>query len=88
MPKFNRDGKAIFSAGEVGSYVVCPESWRLANLQGSPIIVHPHAEQGERLHQEWAASSYEGIRLSGGIRLVLLLLALGLTLYIFSQGWR
>ena len=33
MPRQNEYGKFILSAGEISTYEVCPEAWRLSHVQ-------------------------------------------------------
>jgi hypothetical protein len=81
MAKVGSTGKHILSAGEIAAYVVCPESWRLAHLEGERPSRDAHSEKGIKLHSDWARSYSESTKLIQGIRFSLLLLALGIALY-------
>ena len=77
MTRRSSDGSFIISAGEVGSYSVCPEAWRLQAIQGvRPSSSDGLSAQGTKLHDDWAASFSEAVYLQHAIRLVLLLIML------------
>ncbi len=46
MPYYTDYGKAILPAGEVGEYVVCPESWRLKFLEKKAPLKETSKEGG------------------------------------------
>ncbi|NBU72804.1 MAG: hypothetical protein EBS53_15405, partial [Bacteroidetes bacterium] len=68
MARKNIDGKFIISAGEVGTYTVCPESWRLKTIdrrRSAPL--HKEASrQGMKLHDIWSKAHEEVIFLTYG----------------------
>ena len=84
MARQNIYGRFIISAGEVGSYTVCPEAWWLKCIQKVKRTDSQSMTTGEELHRAWAEGFDEAVYLSRGIRLVLLLIALSVILYALS----
>lgn len=80
-----KDGRIIFSAGEIGEYTVCPEAWRLKFLEKVETIERDEASAGIRLHDEWAKEYEAALYLSRGVRSVFLLIAIVLLTFVFSQ---
>ena len=81
MPRKNRDGKFILSAGEIGSYTLCPEAWRLANLERR--TSGPRSDEskmGNKLHDVWAKGHDDVVFLTFGVKLVITLIV-GLILW-------
>jgi hypothetical protein len=77
MPRQNSDGKYIISAGEVGSYSVCPEAWRLQMIEKRTATQGAETSAtGSQLHKEWATELSEAVYLTRTIRLVVLLILL------------
>lgn len=90
MARQTEYGKFIISAGEVGAYTVCPEAWRLANMERVPAVTsegdHQHrVKKGNELHKEWAQNVDEAVYLTRHVRLVILLLFLAIAAYLFGQ---
>lgn len=88
MGRKNAFGKYIISASEVGSYVVCPEAWRLKSLQRKPSTEARHRERsarGDALHREWANTVSESQYLSRGIRIVILLVLIAIALLLHGK---
>jgi hypothetical protein len=86
MARKNSFGKFILSAGEVGSYTVCPESWRLKVIEqrkGSKIHANASRE-GMKLHALWTKGHEEVIFLTYGAR-VLIAMVLLLLLWVHSK---
>lgn len=54
MPRKSDSGKYIISASEVGSFVVCPEAWRLKELEKCMSQRHTNSPDGSEKHSEWA----------------------------------
>ena len=53
MPRKNEYGKYIFAAGEVSSFVICPEAWRLnymEQIQARPELTRQILRGIESLH--------------------------------------
>lgn len=84
MPRKNRDGKFIISAGEIGAYTVCPEAWRLQMLEGVVGADRENSVQGQKLHKEWAEKYGEALFLSKGVKIIMLLLFIAVAGYVFS----
>lgn len=76
MPRKNTYGKFIFSAGEIATYSVCPESWRLMVMEGKKQKKNQHMKSGSALHDSWASEYFESVVLIKGIRITLLLIVL------------
>jgi hypothetical protein len=87
MARKNPDGGYIISASEVGTFTVCPESWRLKVMNRTPVEPTPRKDRGEKLHQQWAANIDETLYLIKQIKNVLLLLGFALMIYLVSAGW-
>lgn len=85
MAKQNSDGKYIISAGEVGSYAVCPEAWRLKTIVGVERSRRDSVEVGHRLHSEWARNFDEALYLGKSVKLVVFLIALAIALHILTK---
>ena len=84
MARQNIYGRFIISAGEVGSYTVCPEAWRRKRIQKVKRSDSESMTTGEQLHRAWAEGFDEAVYLSRAMRLVLLLIALSIVLYALS----
>ena len=90
MARQTEYGKFILSAGEIGAYTVCPEAWRLANIErvkaDNGVADHQdRVQKGNKLHKEWAQNVDEAVYLTKHVRVVLLLLLLGIALFVLSQ---
>ncbi|MCO6432284.1 MAG: hypothetical protein J5J00_15630 [Deltaproteobacteria bacterium] len=75
MATKNRDGKFILAAGEIGSFAVCPEAWRLRTVEKVQGAKSSESELGETLHNEWASHHDEAYFFARGIRVVLFMIA-------------
>ncbi|MDZ4785485.1 MAG: hypothetical protein SGJ02_05350 [bacterium] len=82
MPRQNRDGKFILSASEIGSFTVCPESWRLRTVQHKESKHSDRVEIGQEMHAAWSAKYDEHLFLIRAARIVLALLVLVLATFI------
>ena len=80
------NGKPIFSAGEVGAYSVCPESWRLSMLDKVKTSKSDAAVRGHELHREWATKVDESVYLSHRIRFVLGLVIAAVCAYLLLKA--
>jgi len=78
--KLTTKRKVILSAGEVATYVVCPEAWRLERIQGSTGSRHAtkRTMEGRQLHASWAEMVDEARHLLYGVRIILYLLVLAI----------
>jgi len=83
VAKRSGSGKYILSAGEIGSYTVCPEAWRLKTIAKVQRAHADSVQAGEKLHLEWAKNFDEALFLSKGVRLILFLIALTIVIYVF-----
>lgn len=76
MARRNKDGQFIISAAEVGTYTVCPESWRLRVVEGLEQSQNQHTvDLGNNLHDKWAEQNAEALYFRRGINILLLLFA-------------
>lgn len=82
MARKNEYGKYVIAAGEVGSYVVCPEAWRLAQIQRIKPVPSRSMRKGTNLHEEWDKQLEQVRAYSRSIRLSLWLLATAATFFI------
>ena len=82
MTRPNKDGKMIISASEVGTYTVCPESWRLRNLEKAKTAKTISASQGKVLHEEWSVEYHQLLQYQRFIRIIGLLLVLALAVFL------
>ena len=75
-------GKYILSAGEIASYTVCPEAWRL-NLQPDVTPIRTKSvDEGHRLHEEWMKSLDNAMFFTRGVRLIVLLIVLSIVFFL------
>lgn len=86
MARKNDFGKFIIAAGEVASYVVCPEAWKLqqdgADVERSGS--NAKAVAGRDQHEKWTDSLGEAQHLIKGIRFILYLLAMSVIILAIS----
>jgi cell division protein FtsX len=76
LAKLNEFGKYILSAGEIATYTVCPESWRLSKEEETTIIHTKGIDEGIRLHKEWKKTLDEANKFSRSIILLIILFIL------------
>jgi hypothetical protein len=82
MPRRSKDGNYILSAGEIGSFVVCPEAWRLRMVERVHITATESVQIGKKLHAEWVRRFDQAtyLRFGSVIILGLMIMAIGLHL--------
>jgi len=88
MPSKTKSGKFIISANEVGTYSVCPESWRLKAIAKVKRSRVESIESGDLLHSEWAEDYEEALWLTQSVRSIFLLIAVMILLYLVAFGFR
>lgn len=76
MARKNAHGNYVLSAGEIGSYTVCPEAWRLRMVQRVTSLAFESKKRGADLHRTWAKSYEDSVYLTRGVRLVVALVLL------------
>lgn len=77
MPRKNDYGKYILAAGEIGTYTVCPESWRLSIVEKVKLEEGQASARGSKLHKEWATLYEDATYFARSARLlVIVMLAL------------
>lgn len=89
MPHRSKDGKVIIPAGEVGAYVVCPESWRLRYIEN----VAPHGsasaqagvKAGADQHRSWVEKYDQTVSLDRYLRFTVLLLLFAVLLFLLVR---
>ena len=84
MPRKTEYGKFIFSAGEISTYVLCPEAWRLTYLEKVDVIRTERARKAEGLHKEWRADYSDAVNLARGVKYILYLLILSLLVFLLA----
>ena len=89
MARKNKYGQFIISAAEVGTYTVCPESWRLRVIEGLENSEDCQSvEKGNALHNQWAAQNAEALFLKKGINILILLFANALVLGLYLLDYK
>ncbi|MCB0317138.1 MAG: hypothetical protein KDD56_00170 [Bdellovibrionales bacterium] len=83
MPRKNADGKYIIPAGEIGSYTVCPESWRLSSVEKKLSSKAAATKAGVKMHKNWAKTFEEAADLTLHLRVLLYLVAAAILGFIF-----
>lgn len=78
MPRVNQDGKYILSAGEVGIFTICPESWRLRVIEKKKGEQDETVELGSTLHEAWAKNNEELDFFRRGVRALLVLISMAI----------
>jgi hypothetical protein len=86
MPRKTKYGKVMFSAGEVSTYALCPEAWRLSQVERVTLLKSDHAKKAEVLHKEWQAAYQDSIFLTRSVRsiLYLIIMLLLVTLFVYT----
>ncbi|MBX7143333.1 MAG: hypothetical protein K1X79_02670 [Oligoflexia bacterium] len=72
----------ILSAGEIGAYTVCPESWRLSAIEKVRTTHDQSSTRGMALHKSWAQGYEEAVYFGRAARALLLLMLLCIAIYI------
>ena len=85
MARKNRDGRFILSAGEIGTYTVCAEAWRLKTLERAKSTHADSVIEGQALHHQWAKKFDEAQYLNERVRFVLALFAVAAIAYLLTQ---
>ena len=83
MARTDSEGNVIISAGEVATYVVCPEAWRLEVSQGRAGRNSSRSNRGRKLHALWAYNIDEAHHLLVGVRVLLYLLVTAILVLFF-----
>jgi hypothetical protein len=86
MPRKSDSGKFIISASEVGSFVVCPEAWRLKEIEKCIAKRHQDSPDGTEKHSEWAKNLdyYHFVRRAWPHIILLIILAV-ISKFIFQK---
>jgi len=84
MAKLAENGEFILSAGEIGSFTVCPEAWRLKTIERVSRHRPESVDAGDKLHREWAKEIDDASDLWRHMKLFLLLLVIAVIFYVLS----
>lgn len=79
-------GRYIISAGEIGAYTVCPESWRLGAVERVKSVHAESRGQGVVLHKSWAQSFDDAVYFRRSSRALLWLTLLTIIIYILLKN--
>jgi hypothetical protein len=90
MARQNDYGRYILSAGEIGAYTVCPEAWRLANVErvstrNSSSEQKERVQKGNELHKEWAQNVDEAVYLTRHVKVIIALILLCIAAFLLNQ---
>lgn len=85
MPKTSDSGKTIITAGEVGAFVVCPESWRLKYIENLETSRSPAIKAGAEGHKSWVKRYDQTVALARYFRLTIALFLLALILFLLLK---
>lgn len=86
MARKSSSGRYIISAAEVGTFVVCQEAWRLRELAKVKSSKSHKAEEGGRLHQDWANKFDEAHSLKQAVRVILLLMLVAVFFHLLTKN--
>ncbi len=86
MARKTEYGKYILSAGEVGAYTVCPESWRLRIVEQVRANKEAKSHEGRAAHSEWAKTYEEVVYLGRKAHLIFVLLITAAVIYLIIQS--
>ena len=84
MARKDEYGRIILSAGEIGAFTVCPESWRLKTVKRIRVKAQRSASTGKELHSQWAKSFEDAVYFSHSIKLILIMIILVIALYVLT----
>ena len=84
MARKDEYGRIILSAGEIGAFTVCPESWRLKAVKRIKAKAQPNAGTGKELHSQWAQSFEDAVYFSRSVKLIIIMIILVISLYAFT----
>lgn len=77
MPKYYTKTKTyILTAGEISTYSLCPEAWRLQYLKKVETLNNAKEQKGRELHKKWANDIKAANFFSFGTRMIFYLLVL------------
>ena len=84
MTRKSEEGLHILSAGEIATYVVCPEAWKLTYLDKTDTIQTESKKRGQNLHDKWNVDVHEAFYFTQSIKLIVLLIFLSLLVFVVS----
>ena len=88
MPRSNPEGKLILTAGEISSFVVCPQSWHLEHIKKVTAKHEASQKQGQLLHTDWEQQANLAVYYAWSVRLIIYLVMLVILFFIFSKDFR
>ena len=74
MARKNSYGKYILSAGEIGSFTVCPEAWFLKECQQVQPVYTDSMKEGMEQHRAWESSLDDAVYFSRSVKLIIFLI--------------
>lgn len=86
MPRKNKDGKYILSAGEISTFVLCPESWRLSKVENKRVLITENSKKGTLDHKKWEKDLDLAKKFTWASRVIVLLIVIIIIIYITSKG--
>ena len=86
MPRKNKDDEFILSAGEISTYILCPENWRLNQIENIKPKQSRESKEGTVEHQSWTKELNDAIYYTWASRIIILLMFLIVIVYIFTRG--
>ena len=82
----NPQAKRVITAGDVATYVVCPEAWRLKYVGKQKSQRPPEQISGKELRKEWVQNQDLSAKLASYAKTAyLLLLALVIIVFLWDQ---
>ena len=88
MPRQNEYGKFILSAGEISTYEVCPEAWRLSHVQkvGQNKETPKKSKEGTIHHNQWTEDVEKAVNLERHKIFVFILIGLLVVFYLLRYS--
>ena len=88
MPRKNQFGKYILSAGEISTYTVCPEAWRLAHIEQKDSNTDTKVSEGSKVHDQWSSDVQTAVSLARHKILIVILIGLLVVFYLLRYSIR
>jgi len=84
MPYKNKLNKTILSAGEISTFIVCQEAWRLEYIKKLKIQKTVKSTKGIELHNQWQKDYEDGIYFSWVSKFIIYLLLFTFFIYLIG----
>ena len=88
MPHKNEFGRHIFSAGEISTFTLCPEAWRLNHIEKVPSKESPKTREGDQVHEDWSTDVKEAVFFARSKIIIYILIGLLIVFYLIRQSVR